>query len=90
MSWTWRREFAHIAGFAAALLAALLLAGFDRAWWLRSLVADALAPFGWACAGIAVLLVAAREYPSAGLAAGVTVLSWLGWFLLRPPEGGAW
>lgn len=89
-SWTRRREFAARAEMAAGLLAALVLAGVERAWWLRAMFASALATGAGACLVIAVLLLAADEYPSAGLAAVVAVGSGLGWLVVRPSaRGGA-
>lgn len=80
-----RREPVATACAVAGVLGALLLAGFDGAWWLRGMVAAFLGTAGWACLAIAALLLAVAEYPSAGLAAAVAVVSGLGWLLVRPP-----
>jgi len=80
-----RREPVSTAAAVAGVLAALLLAAFDRAWWLRGMVAAALATAGWVCFLIAVVLLFPAEYPSAGLAASVAVVSGFGWLLVRPP-----
>lgn len=87
-SWTRRRELVSRTETAAGVLAAVLLAGFDRPWWLRQMIAPLLNVAGWACVVIAAVFVWAAEYPSAVLAAAVAVASWLGWFVLRPPESG--
>ncbi len=80
-----RREPVATATAVAGVLGALLLAGFEQAWWLRGIVASALGVGAGACLLIAAVLLLPAEYPSAGFAAAVAVVSGLGWFLVRPP-----
>lgn len=90
--WMSRREPVATATAVAGVLGALLLAGLDQAWWLRGMVASALGVAAAACLVIAVALLLPAEYPSAGLAASVAVVSGLGRLLVRPPvrEGMRW
>lgn len=92
-SWTWRREFAHVAGFAAALLGALLLAGFDRAWWLRQMLTPVFGLLAAVSVVVWALFLISGDEGSAWLPFTVAAVSGSVAVLLRPKSvpghGGA-